>query len=116
MAEIEHLYGPDLVQDLRQELRQDCFILGDKAYPNSYPIMTEVSMRQLNARDARTRLKCKKLNKKIRRNRMLVEHINGKLKCYRVLGGLYRHPRPLVSTIVRICAGMVNRRNRGILA
>jgi hypothetical protein len=32
------------------------------------------------------------------------------LKCYKVMGTLWRHPRPKLKNLVKICAGFVNRR------
>jgi hypothetical protein len=40
----------------------------------------------------------------------MLEHAICELKCYKVMGTLWRHPRPKLKNLVKICAGFVNRR------
>jgi hypothetical protein len=51
-----------------------------------------------------------KLNRLISEYRIKVEHAICGLKCYKVMGTLWRHPRPKLKNLVKICAGFVNRR------
>ena len=75
----------------------------DKIYPNGNCIMTPYSAAQL-ARSA------KKLNRNIRYYRICVEHAFAELKQYKITSSVWRQPRPLLSQLVTICAGLVCRK------
>jgi hypothetical protein len=49
------------------------------------------------------------------RGGLKVEHAICELKCYKVMGTLWKHPRPKLKNLVKICAGFVNRRKPIIL-
>jgi hypothetical protein len=50
-----------------------------------------------------------KLNRHISEYGIKVEHAICELKCYKEMGTLWRHPRPKLKNLVKICAGFVNR-------
>jgi hypothetical protein len=54
----------------------------------------------------------RKLNRLISEYRIKVEHAICEVKCYKVMGTRWRHPRPKLKNLVKICAGFVNRRKR----
>ena len=53
--------------------------------------------------------KCEKLNyyRNIRYYRIGVKHAFAELKQYKITSSVWRHPRPLLSQLVTICAGSV---------
>ncbi|XP_053390139.1 uncharacterized protein LOC128553052 [Mercenaria mercenaria] len=96
--------GTDLV------FPHDCFLLGDKIYPNRYPIITPFSAGQVARRHGRDRRRCVKFNRYVSSCRIIVEHSIGELKTYRAVSTIWRHPRYLLPSVVVICAGLVCRR------
>ena len=89
---------------------EQCVLLGDKIYPNGNCIMTPYTAAQLARKEDRVKRKCKKLNRNIRYYRIGVEHAFVELKQYKITSSVWRHPRPLLSQLVTICAGLVCRK------
>ena len=81
---------------------EQCVLLGDKIYPNGNCIMTPYTAAQLARKEDQMKRKCKKLNRNIRYYRIGVEH--------QITSSVWRHPRPLLSQLVTICAGLVCRK------
>ena len=54
--------------------------------------------------------KKKKMNRNIRYYRIGVEHAFAELKQYKITSSVWRHPRPFLSKLVTICAGLVCRK------
>lgn len=52
----------------------------------------------------------KGFNRVLGRYRIVVEHTLAQMNQFQVLAQMYRHPRPRHSGIVRVVAGLVNRR------
>ena len=90
----------------------DCFLLGDKIYPNRYQILTPYTTTQLARKQGLMRRKCLKLNRLMQKYRVCVEHTIAELKCYKCLSSLWRHPRELLPQVVNICASPVCRRGK----
>ena len=88
----------------------DCFLLGNKIYPNGHPILTPYTEKQLARKQSIMRDKSLKLNRYIRKYRVTVEHTIRELKCYRSVAATWRHKRPLLSQVVSICASLLCRR------
>ena len=101
-----------LMQQIGRDLpfTDNCFLLGDKIYPNRYPVMTPYTSAQINRKQGRMRRHGSLFNKYIRKYRVCVEHSICKLKCYRVVSSEWRHPRPVLPKVVKICASLVCRR------
>ena len=55
--------------------------------------------------------KCTQLNHNIGYYRIGVEHAFAELKQYKITSSVWRHPRPLLSQLVTICAGLCAKRN-----
>lgn len=85
----------------------DCYIVGDLAYPNRYPIVSPYTEREVRRGD---RDRKREVNRMLRAKRIYVEHIIKHLKTFRVIGSLYRHPRHSVSRLTELCAGFSQRR------
>ena len=100
----EIVYGKEL------NFSPDCYLLGDKIYPNRYPILTPYTRPQVDRKARHMRLKCIKFNSKLNEYRLLIERTIGALKRFRVLGTLWRHPRRKLKRVFNICAGLVCRR------
>ena len=100
-----------LMRRIRTELYfpEQCVLLGDKIYPNGN-CMTPYTAPQLARKEDRMKRKCKKLNRNIRYYRIGVEHAFAELKQYKTTSSVWRHPRPLLSQLVTICAGLVCRK------
>ena len=98
-----------LIRKIGTELcfHEQCVLLGDKIYPNGNCIMTPYTAAQLARKEDRMKRKCKKLNRNIRYYRIGVEHAFAELKQYKITSSVWRHPRPLLSQLVTICAGLV---------
>ena len=92
------------------EFPNNCVLLGDKIYPNGDHIMTPYTAPQLARKDAAMRRKCRKLNNHISHYRVSVEHAIAELKLYKAVSSVWRHPRPLLSQMVTICAGLMCRK------
>ena len=76
-------------------------LLGDKIYPNGNCIITPYTAAQLARKEK---------NRNIRYYRIGVEHAFADLKQYKITSSVWRHPRPLLSQLVTICAGLVCRK------
>lgn len=87
----------------------DCFILGDKIYPNRYPIITPFSQHQIVTRNHQEQRKRRKFNKIVSSYRTLVERTICKLKKYKILSSVWRHPRTKLAYVVDIVEGLVCR-------
>lgn len=94
------------------EFPPECNLLGDTIYPNRYPILTTYSAAQLARKRDRERRQCRKFNQYVRTYRVSVEHAIREIKCYRVIGCIWRHPRHLLGRIVKLCTGLVCRREQ----
>ena len=92
------------------EFPNACVLLGDKIYPNGDSIMTPYTAAQLARKEPRMRRKCVKLNRHIRHYRIIVENAIAELKQYKITSTVWRHPRPLLSQVVTISAGLVCRK------
>ena len=88
----------------------DYYLLGDKIYPNRYPLLTPYTQPQIQRKERRMRLKCIQFNKALNEHRSSIERSIGELKRFRVLGTLWRHPRRKLKRVFDICAGLVIRR------
>ena len=86
---------------------EQCVLSGDKIYPKGNYIMTPYTAAQLARKEDRMKRKCKKLNRNIRHYRIGVEHAFAELKQYKITSSVWRHPCPLLSQLVTICAGLV---------
>ena len=94
-----------------------CFLLGDKIYPNGHPIITQYTAAQMRRKHGRQRRQCRKLNRYIGRYRVCVEQAIGELKCYRSISSVWRQRRSALPRVVNICAGLVCRRKQiGLIA
>lgn len=87
----------------------DCFILGDKIYPNRCPIITPFSQHQIVTRNHQDQRKRRKFNTIVSFYRTLVERTICKLKKYKILSSIWRHPRTKFAYGVDIVAGLVCR-------
>jgi len=87
-----------------------CFMLGDKIYPNGFPILTPYYAPQLRRRQGDDRRCCRRFNRYHRKYRALVEHAIGQLKVYMCVNAIWRHKRTRLPRVVRICAALVCRR------
>ena len=98
-----------LMRRIRTELcfPEQCVLLGDKIYPNGNCIMTPYTAAQLARKEDWMK---RKLNRNIRYYRMGVEHAFAELKQYKITLSVWRHPRPLLSQLVTIFAGLVCRK------
>ena len=72
-------------------------------------IMTPYTSAQLARKEDKMQRKCEKLNyyRNIRYYRIGVKHAFAELKQYKITSSVWRHPRPLLSQLVTICAGFV---------
>uniref|UniRef100_A0A8W8LMU9 DDE Tnp4 domain-containing protein n=1 Tax=Magallana gigas TaxID=29159 RepID=A0A8W8LMU9_MAGGI len=89
---------------------EECALLADKIYPNRYPIVTPFTSQQINRETPQVRRKYRKYNRIISSHRSIVERSIAKLKVYKTLNSIWRHPRSMLSTVVEITAGLVNRK------
>jgi hypothetical protein len=89
----------------------DCILLADKIYPNRHPVVTPFTSQQINRETPQVRRKYKKYNRILSSHRSIVERSIGKLKSYKTLSSVWRHPRAMLSTVVEITAGLVNRKD-----
>jgi hypothetical protein len=87
----------------------ECFLLGDKIYPNRHPIVTPFTEQQINRRHVFER-RCRELNKIISTHRSIIERSICKLKSYRILSSVWRQRRRHLRQVVIIVAGLVTRR------
>ena len=71
------------------EFPDNCYLLGDKIYLNRG-----------------------KFNRFVQRYRIGVERAIAELKTYKSVGSLWRHPRPYLSSVTCICAGINCRKKR----
>ena len=96
----------------RQELEfpNSCVIVGDKIYPNRYPIVTSFTRAQIRRLPQRDRRRAVRLNQVINTVRAVVEHGLGDLKVYKIMNSVYRHELEDISELAELCAGLVNRR------
>jgi hypothetical protein len=78
---------------LQKDYPDHCLYQGQKARRN-HPLTTEQ----------------KEFNRLVSRYRIVVEHTLAQVNVFGVLAQTYRHPRPRHSKIVRVVAGLVNRR------
>lgn len=103
---------PDIGPNSELEFPKECFILGDKIFPNKYPIMTPFRQNQIRMVPMRLRRKYARLNVVMCKYRVRVEHAIREMKIYRAVGTLWRNPRWYLSSIVDICAALAVRRRR----
>ena len=89
---------------------EQCVLLGDKIYPNGNCIMTRYTAAQLARKVDRMKRKCKNLNRNNHYYRIGVEHAFAEFKQYKITSSVWRHPRPHLSQLVTICAGLVCRK------
>jgi hypothetical protein len=87
-----------------------CFLLGDTIYPNRYPLLTPYSMAQIRRKHGVERQQSLRFNRYLRRYRVKVEHTIAQMKIYKSISSVWRHPRNLLSNVVKICAGLICRR------
>ena len=106
----QFMFMRQIGKDVSLQFPDNCFLLGDKIYPNRHPVMTPYTRQQIARKPECLKNKCRKLNRLISEYRIKVEHAICELKCYKVMGTLWRHPRPKLKNLVKICAGFVNRR------
>lgn len=88
----------------------DLYILGDKIYPNRYPILTAFTAAQLARRHGMQLRKCLKFNRYLTSYRVCVEHAIARLKSYKAISSVWRHSRRMLVKTVHICAGLTCRR------
>ncbi|XP_071146166.1 uncharacterized protein [Mytilus edulis] len=98
--------GPGLENDFPAH----CFILADSIYPNAPPLVTPFKCTDIVRRPRLEQKRKRKFNLLHRKRRVYVEHVIKELKTFRVIGGLYRHPRWEMSSIVELCAALAKRR------
>ena len=89
---------------------EDCVLLADKIYPNRHPTVTAFTTQQIKRKPEHMKGKCRKFNRLVSEYSILVEHVIGDLKSYKILGTLWRHPRPNLVDIVETCTARVKRR------
>ena len=89
---------------------EDCVLLADKIYPNRHPTITAFTTQQINRKPEHMKGKSRKFNRLVSEYSIIVEHVIGDLKSYKVLGTLWRHPRPNLVDIFETCTALVNRR------
>jgi hypothetical protein len=90
----------------------NCFLLGDKIYPNGFPVLTPYSAAQIRSKHGVERRQSLRFNRYVKRYRVLVEHAIGEIKCYSSVSTVWRHPRRLLARTVKICAALVCRRKQ----
>lgn len=88
----------------------ECYLLGDKIYPNVHPIMTQHTSPQLRRMPPQRRRKARKLNRCISANRIAVEHAINEIKTYMSISTVWRHRRSLLPRVVYVCTCLVNRK------
>ena len=94
------------------EFPDNCYLLGDKIYPNRGNVVTQFTAQQIARKPGNQRRKCLKFNLFVQRYRIGVEHAIAELKTHKSVGSLWRHPRPYLSSVTCICAGIVCRKKR----
>lgn len=87
----------------------DRYLLADLGYSNRYPLITPYRGDELN-RDPEMLEQRLGQNRTIRAYRIYVEHMIGHLKTFRIMSELYRHPRRMQSSLVKLCAVLAKRR------
>ena len=88
----------------------NCVLLADQIYPNGHPVITPYSTAQIRRKQGQDRQQCLRFNRYHRQYRVLVEHAIGQIKVYKSVSSVWRHPRRILSVVVRICAALVCRR------
>lgn len=101
---------PQIGHQLALQFPQDCLLLGDKIFPNGYPLMTPYTVPQINRRPAHQQQRYRRLNTIISEYRVYVEHVIREIKMYKCIGSLWRHPRYKIRKTVDVCAAMAHRR------
>lgn len=74
----------------------DCRLLADKIYPNRHPIVSPYTQQQITRKPRVVQNKYRKFNRIHSKYRSTVEHAIGEMKVYKILNGVWRHPRQIL--------------------
>ena len=82
----QFMFMRQIGNDVSLPFPDNCFLVGDKIYPNRHPVMIPYTRQQIARKPECLKNKCRKLNSLISEYRIEVEHAICELKCYKVMG------------------------------